>query len=132
MYTSHGGATLCTALVCRAFKSVAIRGRMIELASYFGTINLAMEDGCALAISCLGMCPITLSLMISPHFSSKMTHNPRAIGMADFSPARLAQSLHLLLLLLLLPITDYLLMYSLPCCKGDHLIILMTEVCRSC
>ena len=62
--------------LCRAFKSVAIRGRMIELASYFGTINLAMEDGCALAISCLGMCPITLSLMISPHFSSKMTHNP--------------------------------------------------------
>ena len=70
------GATLYVLLHCRAFKSVAIRGRMIELASYFGTINLAMEDGCALAISCLGMCPITLSLMISPHFSSKMTHNP--------------------------------------------------------
>ena len=60
-----------------------------------------------------------------PTFFIKDDTQP-AIGLADSSPARLAQSL------LLLPITDYLLRSSLPCCKGDHLIILMTEVCRSC
>ena len=62
-----------------------------------------------------------------PTFFIKDDTQP-AIGLADSSPARLAQSI----LLLLLPITDYLLRSSLPCFKGDHLIILMTEVCRSC
>lgn len=55
--------------------------------------KLAMEDGCALAISCLGMCPITLSLMISPHFSSNMTQNTELAGFSSIRGVELGDHL---------------------------------------
>ena len=57
----------------------AIRGRMIELASYIGTINwLRLEDGCALGHQLQAWNSSNHSpwLMIYPHFSSSMTLPP--------------------------------------------------------
>ena len=56
-----------------------IRGRMIELASYIGTINwLRLKDGCALGHQLQAWNSSNHSpwLMIYPHFSSSMTLAP--------------------------------------------------------